>query len=348
MAKFNDLTGKTIGRLTFIQEEVKGGKRFWKVKCQCGNETIYRADYISRLKSEGKKFECGKCRMERRSPTLTDKVFGRLTVIKEVTGKDHHRWWLCQCECGEKKEIPTIRLLGRSNGHKTKSCGCLGRKLNSKWVNTTQYPPKHELKTKETEDLKYHLYHCRNAMVASCYRKKDPRYKLHGAISHKVCDLWRNGAKDFVYWCITNGYKKGDAIFLKEGKKIFSPENCFIQSKSEFFKVNNSKLIKWKGKEQSITDWANELGCTISCLSSRLKRYSQYGIDKIMDLSWVAEKNRSYGTEHFENDIIKLYQEGKTFIEIGLKLGCSSSTIGRFLKKNKITARPAKCRSSLN
>jgi hypothetical protein len=146
MAKFNDLTGKTIGRLTFLECEVVGVKRFWKVKCQCGEIQKYRADYFSIMKSLGRKFECSKCKLERKSPTLTDKVFGRLTVLKEVQSKDHHhRWWLCRCECGVEKEIPSTRLIKKGNKNTTKSCGCLARKLHSKWVNTTQYPPAHQL-----------------------------------------------------------------------------------------------------------------------------------------------------------------------------------------------------------
>lgn len=347
MPKFKDLTGQTIGRLTFLEHEVVGAKRFWKVRCQCGEEQKYRADYFSIMKWKGTAFECFKCKMERKSPTLTNSVFGRLTVLKEVPGKDHHRWWLCRCECGVEKEIPSVRLITKGKKNVTRSCGCLGRKLNSKWVNTTQYPPAHQLKTKDTDNRKTALYHCRNAMVASCYREKDHRYKHHGALGHKVCDLWRNGAKDFVKWALKNGYKDGDGVFLKEGKTLYSPKNCFITSKANFFKKNNAKTIDWNGKSQSITQWSHDLGCTPSCLSARLKKYEEYGLEKIMDLSWIAERTQSYGTEHFEEDITRLYKEGKTFMEIGKKLGCSSSTIGRFLRKNNIQARPAKCRSAL-
>ncbi len=347
MPKFKDLTGQTIGRLTFLEHEVIGVKRFWKVKCQCGEIQTYRVNYLAQMKCKGKKFECYKCKLERKSPPLTDKVFGRLTVLREAQSKDnHHRWWLCRCECGVEKEIPGVRLSAK-RGHSTKSCGCLARKLHSKWVNTTQYPPAHQLRTKETEFRKGALYHCRNAMVASCYREKDPRYKHHGALGHKVCDLWRNGAKDFVTWALENAYKKGDGIYLKKGETIFSPETCFITKKSSFHKINNSINIEWNGKSQSITGWSKELGCTIACLSVRLKKYEKYGLEKIMNLSWFAEKNQKYGTEHFEKEIVRLYQDGKTFAEISKELNCCSSTIGRFLKKNKIKARPAKCRSSL-
>jgi hypothetical protein len=349
MPQPKDLTGQTIGRLTFLEVRTEDKKRFWKVRCQCGEELEYRSDYLSTMKCRGTKFECTKCKLERKSPTLTNKVFGRLTVVKEVPSRDgHHRWWLCRCECGVEKEIPGIRLNPKFSVHATKSCGCLARKLNSKWCNTTQYPPAHQLRSKSTTEINKSLYECRNAMVSACYRSDDHRYINHGNLGHTVCDLWRNGAKDFVNFALKNGYKSGDAIFLKKGKTIFSPDNCYFMSRGDFHKINNSKMIEWDGKTQSITDWANELGCTTSCLSLRLKKYHKYGLDKIMDLSWVAKKNYNYGTEHFEPEIVRMYVQGKTYLEIGLALGCSSSTILRFLKKNKIKPRPAKCRSSLN
>ena len=52
---------------------------------------------------------------------LTGQRFGRLVVIEPVTtGEYHNSVWLCQCDCGNKKIVPTYRLL---NG-RTYSCGC--------------------------------------------------------------------------------------------------------------------------------------------------------------------------------------------------------------------------------
>lgn len=336
--------GMVLGRITLIEEEKLGHKNFWKVQCQCGNQVKYRTDYISRMKSEGKMFECTECKYNRRYPSLCGNVYGRLTVLKEVPSNTKDTRWLVRCECGVEKTIISSRLTAK--WRPTKSCGCLGRKLNSKWVNTTQYPPAHQLKTKLTEKLKLNLYHCRNAMVASCYNENDSRFPHHGKLGHTVCELWRNGAKDFVKWCIKNKYKKGDAIFLKEGCTEFNPKNCIIKNKGEFFKINNSKFVSYQGKTQSITDWAIELGCTISCLSQRLQKYSDESLDKIMDLNWIRKSKRKYGTEHYESLVVELYLKGKTYFEIIEEIGCSASTIKRFLKKNNISIRPAATRSS--
>lgn len=52
---------------------------------------------------------------------LTGQRFGRLVVIEPVTtGEYRNSVWLCQCDCGNKKIVPTYRLL---NG-RTFSCGC--------------------------------------------------------------------------------------------------------------------------------------------------------------------------------------------------------------------------------
>ena len=57
---------------------------------------------------------------------LTDKVFGRLKVIKQiedyVTPKGvHSPKWLCECECGNNIEVVGYKL----KNHHTQSCGCL-------------------------------------------------------------------------------------------------------------------------------------------------------------------------------------------------------------------------------
>ncbi len=51
---------------------------------------------------------------------LTNKKFGLLTALYRVPSKNHHTYWMCQCECGNQKEIQTSHLTCGS----TTSCGC--------------------------------------------------------------------------------------------------------------------------------------------------------------------------------------------------------------------------------
>ena len=55
---------------------------------------------------------------------LSNQVFGRLTVKARIEGVGETRW-LCQCSCGDSKEIRTSHLVHGG----TKSCGCLQREI---------------------------------------------------------------------------------------------------------------------------------------------------------------------------------------------------------------------------
>lgn len=58
---------------------------------------------------------------------LTGQRLGRLTVVRLIgrkkKTKDSRLYWLCECECGNTKEIMSANLLNGS----TTSCGCYGR-----------------------------------------------------------------------------------------------------------------------------------------------------------------------------------------------------------------------------
>lgn len=55
---------------------------------------------------------------------LTGRRFGRLTVLREVEPVGRHRKWLCQCDCGNLREVLANNL---TSGHTT-SCGCQKRR----------------------------------------------------------------------------------------------------------------------------------------------------------------------------------------------------------------------------
>lgn len=58
---------------------------------------------------------------------LTGQKFGRLTVIERDYSKKNRTYWLCQCECGNKKVVESCNL----RKGLTKSCGCLQKERTS-------------------------------------------------------------------------------------------------------------------------------------------------------------------------------------------------------------------------
>lgn len=66
-------------------------------------------------------------RVDNRVIDLTGQRLGRLTVVRLIGRKKKTKgsrlYWLCECECGNTKEIMSANLLNGS----TTSCGCYGR-----------------------------------------------------------------------------------------------------------------------------------------------------------------------------------------------------------------------------
>ncbi len=99
MKERTSLIGQRFGKLTVVEQlpSTERGQRRWLCKCDCGGEHI---SYTANLRS-GKTTNCG-CK---KSPDLTGKVFGRLTVIgrsekRSTRGKRTTPLWECRCECG--------------------------------------------------------------------------------------------------------------------------------------------------------------------------------------------------------------------------------------------------------
>lgn len=127
-------SGDKFNCLTLI-EYLPGG--MWLCRCECGR--VINADAGQVQTNKKKSCGCLRSRLlqERlkniRSPyyqftspegkprpkkliDLTGQTFGALTVESYSGGS----WWLCQCKCGQRKEVLAGKLTG---GHIT-SCGC--------------------------------------------------------------------------------------------------------------------------------------------------------------------------------------------------------------------------------
>lgn len=92
---------------------------YWKCQCQkCGNIISVRDDGVKRNPQS-----CPNCKND-----LTGQKFGKLTVLyKTKIDKNGHSYWMCQCECGNQKEISSSNLKSNS----TQSCGCLHSQIAS-------------------------------------------------------------------------------------------------------------------------------------------------------------------------------------------------------------------------
>ena len=127
MPPLKDIAGKRFGKLTILKRSgtYRGGATLWDAVCDCGQTTtVARNNLIS-----GTTKSCG-CLKHKPSYNNIDRVgmrYGILTVIRREESQNKRRTaWLCRCDCGKEKVMPSSSLKTSYGG--VKSCGCLKNK----------------------------------------------------------------------------------------------------------------------------------------------------------------------------------------------------------------------------
>ena len=111
---------------------------------------------------------------------------------------------MCECECGNKKEINICSLKSGDS----QSCGCLHSELKSTHgkSGTRLYNIWKSMKNRST-NLKY----------------KQSKYYTERGIT--LCDEWKE-FDAFYKWSIINGYEDNLSIDRIDNGKGYNPENC--------------------------------------------------------------------------------------------------------------------------
>lgn len=116
MGSLHDYSGYKFGHWIVLERytrTTKCGFVIWIVQCECGKKGFLNSGQIS---SKRYRKHCG-CKSD-----WTGKKFGRLTVVKKISGKGNHAAKiLCKCDCGNEK----IVWGGSLHQGTTKSCGCI-------------------------------------------------------------------------------------------------------------------------------------------------------------------------------------------------------------------------------
>ncbi|MCL1983443.1 MAG: hypothetical protein FWG53_10235 [Clostridiales bacterium] len=138
-------TGDVFGRLTILEDlgTRKIGKRnvsvrFYLCECSCGNRIEVRCGDLQ----SGNIKSCGCLKREThrgagnpKKPIEVGDKYERLTVLEDLGTREvgrqgaRRRFFLCECDCGNKIEIP-----GNGIGERYKSCGCLRREQCRKLI----------------------------------------------------------------------------------------------------------------------------------------------------------------------------------------------------------------------
>lgn len=133
MGKMKDITGQTFGKLTVIDcaGKIKNdGTYYWNCQCECGNTAVVKGTYLR----NGNTKSCGcekysglqkyNLQQSEDNKIAIGTRFGKLVVVEDIGFMPHveghnRRWYKCQCECGNFKNVMGNSL---KSGH-INSCG---------------------------------------------------------------------------------------------------------------------------------------------------------------------------------------------------------------------------------
>lgn len=337
MPQFIDFTNKKIGRVLVKKYlGIKNTASNWLCICDC----LQEFESESRNFKRGHLFECKKCRIARRTVDLTGKIFSRWTVLSRgIPDKRGKTMWNCKCECGIERVVSDS---GLKKHRASMSCGCLGRKLKSKWVNPSLYPKQSFLSTSEVP-----FYSMRTQLIHKCYNPKWETYSKFGAIGYTVCDLWRNDARAMYEWALKNGWQASKCIYLEKGKKEFNPETARIISESEMRSIIGKRggiYVKIGKRTKNLKDWAKEKNISRSSITNRVKS----GMDHLDAINLEVKTHKLRSLNDIEKqEIINKYNKGNSLSVIGKKFNVSGGSIRYLLEKEGIPIRDVHDRSGV-
>ncbi len=219
----------------------------------------------------------------KRAQDLTGQRFGRLVALKQTERTDGHtKWYLCECDCGNVKEV-RASCLKRGD---TKSCGCLSRELASErgknllqkhgWYGTRLYSIWHQI-------------------VDRCTNPKCKHYKDYGGRGIALCKEWRENPSSFCEWAMANGYDDSLSIDRIDNNGNYQPSNCrWITLAKQQTNKRNNVLLTYNGKTQCIAEWIRELGLNKNRTYNRIKN-GWTDVEEIFFSTRDKRKERYYG-----------------------------------------------------
>lgn len=190
---------------------------------------------------------------------LTGLQFGRLTVIKPSCSTRNGVKWECWCACGK-----TTVVFGASlRKGLTKSCGCYHSDVVSKSAK------KVGLANRKHGMSHHRLHHIWAGMKQRCQDQADADYGGRGI---EVCPEWRDSFEDFLNWALANGYRDDLTIERKDTDGNYCPENCtWANQKAQANNKRNNRVIDYKGRTQTLQQWADEAGISCGTIAARLR-----------------------------------------------------------------------------
>lgn len=218
---------------------------------------------------------------------------------------------VCRCICGN-TFIEYISNIVRGGNT---SCGCLKR-------DRVYGMHKHGMK-------KSLLYNTWVGMRERCHNPNCKSYKHYGGKGIKICDRWMDHEKGFINFLNDVGERPSKNHSLDRGDNDlgYSPDNCYWATRLE--QMNNRSdtvWIEYRGEKRTIRDWSDKLGIKIRTIKGRLAR--GLSPEDIFEKP-IRKSNIGPKFSGTEEDIIAIFVDCRSQVEIAKSFGCSKLTVSK-------------------
>jgi hypothetical protein len=89
----------------------------------------------------------------------------------------------------------------------------------------------------------------------------------------RVCDEWYNSFETFMKWSLENGYQDNLTLDRIDNNGNYEPSNCrWANAITQQNNVSTNKYLQYKGKTQTMAEWAREYNMKYTLLQIRLRR----------------------------------------------------------------------------
>lgn len=203
---------------------------------------------------------------------LTGQKFGKLTVLS-LAGRSSAqggRYWLCQCDCGNYREVTTHNLRTSRGG--VKACRQCAEKASQ--ANREKFTQ--ETLPIQTNVRRERLHGIWTSMKSRCNNPCTAGYRHYGARGIQVCKEWSDSYRAFKEWALGNGYDDTLTIERKDVNGDYCPENCtWIKLHDQFYNGRRTHYIHYQDKKIPLARMVYDLGLDYGTIIYYLKSYGR-------------------------------------------------------------------------
>lgn len=121
-----------------------------------------------------------------------------------------------------------------------------------------------------TTKLRTKVHNSYRGMKNRCCNKNDKCYSDYGGRGIKICQEWLASFDTFYNWAMKNNYQEGLSIDRIDVNGNYEPSNCrWITQKQQCNNTRRNVYLTYKGKTQTMKQWAEELNISYGNISKR-------------------------------------------------------------------------------